>query len=180
MPANASSFGTRSCKIWNRRSEPPRALGRIRRDMFDTEMRQRMPNQGRLAAMHLATGFSCLKVMTAAIGVNGSAAGRAGRTPPGLPGTSRGCLFPRSATPNKSRFATSSIGTARLSGVPSASHACREASVTPLACLPPARRVAMMQHHTRQRTTWPLAPVRTATLGCRQQIARGNAPAVKP
>jgi hypothetical protein len=69
MPASASSFGTRSCMVWNKCCERPRAWGEYARDVLDTQMCRRASNLGRLAAIHLAASFGRVKVLTAAIRV---------------------------------------------------------------------------------------------------------------
>src|SRR3981081_497583 len=47
---------------------PAARLGRIRRDMLDTQLRQRTPNLRRLLAIYLAASFRCVKVMTSPLG----------------------------------------------------------------------------------------------------------------
>jgi hypothetical protein len=63
----------------------------------------------------------------------------------------------------------SSIVTIRSIASNPASHSWREPSGTPVVCLPPADRFAMVQHHLGDRPPRPLATVRTSLLGRYQQ-----------
>ena len=82
---------------------------------------------GRLAMIHPAAGFGCVKVMTAAIRV-GSAAGHVARTPPAAPGTSTPCLLLRPETPSRYRSWHRPLSPPDRAAALPASHACRETS----------------------------------------------------
>jgi len=71
--------------------------------MLDAQMRQRTPDLGRLAAIHLAAGFGCVKVMTSAISIKAQRQAVPGEHFQAAPGTLRPCLLLRPETPNKSR-----------------------------------------------------------------------------
>jgi len=68
MPASASSFGSRCCKVRKARSERSVRLGRIGRDMADAELRQRAPDLGLHALRHPLPGLGRLEIVDAAVG----------------------------------------------------------------------------------------------------------------
>src|SRR5260370_11296897 len=74
MPAIASAFGSRSCKVRKARSALRHAqeaarLRRIGRDMADAEMRQGGPAGGLDALRHRLPGLGRMEIVAAAVGI---------------------------------------------------------------------------------------------------------------
>ena len=111
-------------------------LRRIRRDMLDAQMRQRAPDLRRLATIHLAARFGRVKVMAAAIGIQAQRQAVLAEHLQQAPGTSRPCLLPRPATPNRSR--SSRRPSSRSDRAPAGRRATRAASRPDAASSPAA------------------------------------------